>query len=138
MGAIVPLVNSVEDAVEAAKAMRYPPLGGRSGGNFGTGFLGDDYSEHANDEIFLTVQIESASAVENAEAVMAVESIDGCWVGPGDLSTSMGTRLGTEAETAAPRPHCRRCQSRRGRVHFSISAKELVARTLRLTGTALG
>ena len=39
MGVIVPLVNSVEDAEKAVLAARYPPLGGRSGGNFGTGFL---------------------------------------------------------------------------------------------------
>ena len=42
MGVIVPLVNSVEDAENAVLAARYPPLGGRSGGNFGTGFLSDD------------------------------------------------------------------------------------------------
>ena len=48
MGVIVPLVNSVEDAEKAVLAARYPPLGGRSGGNFGTGFLAsdpDDYQE---------------------------------------------------------------------------------------------
>ena len=67
MGVIIPLVNSVEDAEKAVLAARYPPLGGRSGGNFGTGFLAgdpDDYQEHANEEIFLAVQIESAPAVE--------------------------------------------------------------------------
>ena len=98
MGVIVPLVNSVEDAEKAVLAARYPPLGGRSGGNFGTGFLSlddpDDYQERANEEIFLAVQIESAPAVESAEAIMAVEGIDGCWIGPGDLSASMGRRRG--------------------------------------------
>ena len=86
MGVIVPLVNSVEDAEKAVLAARYPPLGGRSGGNFGTGFLSDDpddYQERANEEIFLAVQIESAPAVESAEGIMAVEGIDGCWIGPG-------------------------------------------------------
>ena len=106
MGVIVPLVNSVEDAEKAVLAARYPPLGGRSGGNFGTGFLSDDpddYQERANEEIFLAVQIESAPAVESAEAIMSVEGIDGCWIGPGDLSASMGTTPGTPEHTAAIR-----------------------------------
>ena len=80
MGVIVPLVNSVEDAEKAVLAARYPPLGGRSGGNFGTGFLSadpGDYQERANEEIFLAVQIESAPAVESAEAIMAVEASTG-------------------------------------------------------------
>lgn len=106
MGVIIPLVNSVEDAEKAAHATRYPPLGGRSGGNFGTGFLSDDpddYQDRANEEIFLAVQIESAPAVESAEAILAVEGIDGCWIGPGDLSASMGTTPGTPEHTAAIR-----------------------------------
>ena len=45
MGVIIPLVNSVEDAEKAVLAARYPPLGGRSGGNFGTGFLSADPDE---------------------------------------------------------------------------------------------
>ena len=46
MGVIIPLVNSVEDAEKAVLAARYPPLGGRSGGNFGTGFLADDPDDY--------------------------------------------------------------------------------------------
>lgn len=110
MGVIVPLVNSVEDAANAVHATRYPPLGGRSGGNFGTGFLGDDYSERANDEIFLAVQIESAPAVERAEDIMAVEGVDACWIGPHDLSASMGTAPGTDEHTAAIRAVIAACR----------------------------
>ena len=113
MGVIVPLVNSVEDAEKAVHAARYPPLGGRSGGNFGTGFLADDpdeYQQHANEEIFLGVQIESAPAVESAEAIMAVDGIDGCWIGPGDLSASMGTTPGTDEHTAAIRSVIAACR----------------------------
>ena len=110
MGVIVPLVNSVEDAANAVHATRYPPLGGRSGGNFGTGFLGDDYSERANEEIFLAVQIESAPAVERAEDIMAVEGVDACWIGPHDLSASMGTAPGTDEHTAAIRSVIAACR----------------------------
>jgi len=91
LGIVVPMVHNAELAKEAAFAMRYPPHGGRSGGAYGVGFHGgDDYMSWADDELFLAVQIESAEGLENAEEIMAVEGVDGCWVGPGDLGFSMG------------------------------------------------
>ena len=95
LGIVVPMVNSVEEAEEAARAVRYPPRGGRSGGAFGTGFHGADYMERIDDEVFLAVQIETAQAVESAEGIMSVEGVDGCWIGPGDLRFSMGVDLDT-------------------------------------------
>lgn len=95
MGIVVPMVNSVEEAKEAARAVRYPPIGGRSMGPFGTRFLGDDYAQQINNEVFLAIQIESKIAAEHAEEILAVEGVDGCWVGPGDLSLSMGVNLNT-------------------------------------------
>lgn len=97
MGIVVPMVNSVEEAQAAADAVRYPPIGGRSGGAFGAGFLGGDYMQWANDEIFLAVQIETVHAAQIAEQILAVDGIDGCWVGPGDLSMSMGVDLSDPA-----------------------------------------
>lgn len=93
MGIVVPMVNSVEEAEAAVEAVRYPPLGGRSGGAFGTGYLGDGYMQWANDEIFLAIQLETVRAAEIAEDILSVEGIDGCWIGPGDLSMSMGVDL---------------------------------------------
>ena len=95
MGIIVPMVNTVEEAEAAAYAVRYPPKGGRSGGPFGTGFLGPDYMDWANDEVYLGIQIETVQAARDAEKIMAVEGIDGCWIGPGDLRLSMGVDLST-------------------------------------------
>ena len=95
MGIVVPMVNNAEEAEAAVFATRYPPLGGRSIGPFGTGFLGDDYDDWANDQIFLAVQIETDEGARNAEEIMAVEGIDGCWIGPGDLSRYMGLDLNT-------------------------------------------
>ena len=94
LGIVVPMVNSVEEAEAAAHATRFPPRGGRSGGAFGAGFHGDDYMSWIDDQVFLAVQIETKQAVERAEAIMAVDGIDGCWVGPGDLRFSMGVDLG--------------------------------------------
>ena len=105
LGVIVPLVNSAEEARAAAQAARYPPRGGRSWGPFLASHLGPGYGDWADDEIFLAVQIESAQAVEQAEAIMAVDGVDGCWVGPKDLARSMGVDVsspaGRQAHTAA-------------------------------------
>ncbi len=90
MGIIVPMVDTVEQARAVAAACRYPPVGARS---FGAGralAYGDDYTDWIGDQLFVAVQIESAAAVENAEAIMAVPGIDGCMVGPQDLALSMG------------------------------------------------
>ena len=95
LGVVVPMVNSAEEAERAAFAARYRPRGGRSDGPFGTGFLGPDYMDRINDEVFLAVQIETVEAVENAAETMGVEGIDGCWIGPGDLSLSLGVDAAT-------------------------------------------
>lgn|GEM_PF-2504356 len=90
LGIVVPMVHTVEDARAAAAACRFPPVGTRSWGWAHASIYGDDYPNWINEQIFLAVQIESAQAVENAEAIMAVPGVDGCWVGPADLALSMG------------------------------------------------
>ena len=95
LGIVVPMVNSAEEAQAAAYAARYPPRGGRSAGPFGAGFYGADYARQVDDEVFLAVQIETAQAVHRAEDILAVEGVDGCWVGPGDLANTMGVDLNT-------------------------------------------
>ena len=103
LGVIVPMVDSREEAAAVAHAVRYPPRGGRSIGPTGTRIHGDDYVARVNDEIFLAVQIESWAAVENAEAILSVDGVDGCWIGPGDLSLSMGIDLSTAEGARAHR-----------------------------------
>ena len=101
LGVIVPMVNSAQDARAAAYAMRYPPRGGRSMGLVGVGFMLSDYAQWANDQLFLAVQIETKEAVQHAEEILAVEGVDGCWVGPADLALSMGIDLNTPEGRAA-------------------------------------
>ena len=105
LGVVVPMVNSAEEAQAAAFAARYPPRGGRSGGAFGVASYGSNYDSWADDEIFLAVQIETVEGLNNAEAILSVEGIDGTWIGPGDLGKSMGvdrsTPEGQEAHTTA-------------------------------------
>lgn len=90
MGIIVPMVDTPEDAKRAVEACRLPPVGKRSWGWGGALQYGADYPDWINDQIFVAVQIESITAVENAEAIMAVDGVDGCWAGPADMALSMG------------------------------------------------
>jgi 4-hydroxy-2-oxoheptanedioate aldolase len=90
MGIIVPMVNSAGDAEAAVDACRLPPVGRRSWGWGGAVRYGSDYPDWINDQIFVAVQLESITAVENAEEIMAVEGVDGCWAGPADMALSMG------------------------------------------------
>ncbi len=90
LGIIIPMVDTVEQAREAALACRYPPAGGRSFGHGRALAYGDDYTDWINEQLFVAVQIESAAAVESAEAILAVPGIDGCMVGPQDLALSLG------------------------------------------------
>ncbi|MFW6075875.1 MAG: HpcH/HpaI aldolase family protein [Chloroflexota bacterium] len=90
MGIVVPMVESPEDAQRAVDAVRLPPKGKRSWGWGGAIRYGGDYPDWIDDQIFLAVQLESITAVENAEAIMSVDGVDGCWAGPADMALSMG------------------------------------------------
>ena len=93
-GLIVPMVNSATEAEDVVRAARYAPHGDRSRGGtraqlaFGTDAI--TYGRRADDEILLLVQIETLEAVDAADAIMAVPGVDGFFLGPNDLSTSMG------------------------------------------------
>ena len=90
MGIVIPMVNTADDAKRAADACRFPPIGHRSWGWGRARAYGSDYSDWIDDQIFVAVQIETKQAVENAEAIIATPGVDGCWVGPSDLSLSLG------------------------------------------------
>lgn len=92
-GLLVPLVNSREDAVKAVQAAKYPPVGIRGVGprrasNYYRSF--QDYLARANEEIMVVVQIEHPKAVENIDNILSVEGLDAVYIGPADLTASMG------------------------------------------------
>lgn len=101
LGIIVPMVNSPAEASAAAYAMRYAPRGGRSTADNLALNLGLDYHAWANDEVFLSVQIETAQGLANVDAIMAVDGVDSCLVGPADLALSLGVAQGSPEHTAA-------------------------------------
>ncbi len=93
MGVIVPLVNTPEEAERAVRAAKYPPAGVRGfafhrGNDWGVDFT--DYAAQANNQIAVVVMIESKQAVENIDAILAVEGVDGVFIGPYDMSGSYG------------------------------------------------
>lgn len=90
---IVPFVQNAEEAGRAVAATRYPPKGirGVAGGARGSGFgVYDDYLATAHREIALVVQAETADAVGQIRQIAAVDGVDGVFIGPADLSASMG------------------------------------------------
>ncbi|MCR8913919.1 4-hydroxy-2-oxoheptanedioate aldolase [Marinobacter panjinensis] len=91
---LVPMVEDAEQAKQLVKAVRYPPDGIRG---LGTSLARaarwnqiPGYLKKANDEICLIVQVETASAMENLDEILAIEGVDGVFIGPSDLSASMG------------------------------------------------
>jgi len=95
-GIVVPMVNSVNDAVRAVTATRYPPLGTRGVGLARAQQYGISFKKHlkwqANMDTgpVVIVQIEHIDAVENLNDILNVEGVDAFIIGPYDLSCSMG------------------------------------------------
>jgi len=92
-GVIVPMVNSAKDAEKAVKAVKYPPVGSRGVGLAraqGYGFDFDEYAATINEESIVIVQIEHIDAVNSLDSILSVKGVDGCIIGPYDLSGSLG------------------------------------------------
>lgn len=90
-GLICPMIDTAEDTAAFVRACHYPPEGIRSYGPIRAGRLAPgDYFREANEEVLAFAMIETASAAENLEAIAAVPGLSGLFVGPYDLSVSLG------------------------------------------------
>jgi 4-hydroxy-2-oxoheptanedioate aldolase len=90
---LVPYVSTPEEAAAAVSYTRYPPVGVRGvAGTTRASRFGrvKDYATRANEEICLLVQLETQRALDNLEAICAVEGVDGVFIGPADLHASLG------------------------------------------------
>ena len=92
-GVVAPLVRTREDVMTLVNATKYPPTGLRGVGfcranNYGMRL--SDECEKANDEILLVLQIEHIEAVDNIDDILSVPGVDAVFIGPYDLSASMG------------------------------------------------
>jgi len=101
-GLIVPMVSTAAQAKSLVSASYFPPKGARGLGSpyamatyatAGSAPSLKDYLFEANDNILIAVQIETAEGVENVEAIAAVEGVHMLFVGPFDLSNSLGVPL---------------------------------------------
>lgn len=89
-GTIAPVVNNVEEAKRVVRASRYVPVGQRSFGPTRAGMMVGGWDPVELAKTVSLVQIESAEALENVEDIMALEGLDGVWIGPTDLALSLG------------------------------------------------
>jgi 4-hydroxy-2-oxoheptanedioate aldolase len=92
-GIMVPQVNTPEEAKAVVAACRYPPHGirGAAGGTRAAAYGFDmGYYDRAADDLIIVVQIENPQGVENAAAIAAVDGVDVVFIGPRDLSASIG------------------------------------------------
>jgi 4-hydroxy-2-oxoheptanedioate aldolase len=98
---LVPYVSTPEEARSAVAYTRYPPAGvrGVAGTTRATRFgRVPGYAKKAHEELCVLVQVETKQALDNIEAICAVEGVDGVFIGPADLHAS----LGYTGETANP------------------------------------
>jgi 4-hydroxy-2-oxoheptanedioate aldolase len=90
-GIVCPMINSQEECERFVGACRYAPVGYRSYGPARAVFsAGSDYAAHANDEILAFAMIETRQAIDNLDAILSVPGLDAIYVGPNDLSISLG------------------------------------------------
>lgn len=92
-GIIVPSVNSLKEAKSAVQAVKYPPEGKRGVGlaraqSYGFGF--EEYKDVGTKNIKLILQIEHINAIDELDQIIALSGVDGTFIGPYDLSGSMG------------------------------------------------
>jgi len=124
---VVPMVNTREEARQVVEHGKFPPLGNRGfnmssrGVRYGVEPIVEAFQK-ANDSIHLFAQVESMEAVANLEAICTVKGLAGIFIGPGDLSISMGKpgRL-TDPEVIQTAADCIQCARELGK-HAGIMA----------------
>jgi 4-hydroxy-2-oxoheptanedioate aldolase len=97
MGVVIPMVNSAAEAREAVRACRYFPKGARSWGPTRAAiYAGSDYYPNADDEVACIPMIETTEALAQLDDILSVDGIDCAYVGPSDLSVTLGLPPGPD------------------------------------------
>ena len=92
-GVIAPMVNTADDAARLVAWTHYAPQGTRSFGPVRALLYGGaDYPTHANQTVVAFAMIETAQALDNLDAILAVEGLDAIYIGPSDLSLALGCK----------------------------------------------
>ena len=99
LGVIAPMIEGPEDAANFVAMCRYPPDGARSFGPIRARIAhGDDYAKSANREILPIAMIETRSALDQLDDILAVPGLGAIYIGPADLSLSLGFPPGFDRE----------------------------------------
>ena len=103
-GVMVPMVESADEARELVSATRYPPEGKRGiaagrAADYGLHF--EEYVRNADGSILTVVQIETETGLANVDEIAAVDGVDALFVGPADLSGSLGVFAQWESDRLA-------------------------------------
>jgi 4-hydroxy-2-oxoheptanedioate aldolase len=139
-GVIVPMVNSRAEAEAAAAACRYPPRGIRSFGPVrAVYYAGLDYFAYAHQEVCCIPQIETTTALENLDDILSVDGVDAAYIGPMDLSISLGLppQMDSEVEAYAEARQrileaCRRHNVAAGINSTAVTAPKRIAEGFRM------
>lgn len=145
-GIIAPRVDDAEQAAAIISAAKYPPAGRRGvglGRAHGFGLRFTEYLGRANGEILVILQAESRAAVENIDAIITVPGVDAIFIGPYDLSASLGCtgEVDSPSVTAAVdrvMGACRRAKKRVGYFSGNVAGVQQAIRkgaTLPVVGT---
>jgi 2-keto-3-deoxy-L-rhamnonate aldolase RhmA len=102
-GVHIPAVNTSDQARDAVSLCKYAPLGHRGlafvrAGSYGMKGKLSDYCRRANEEVLVIVHIEELAAIDNLDKLLEVENVDVYYLGPTDLSNSLGLPGGTSPE----------------------------------------
>lgn len=102
-GVICPMINTRAQCEAFVSTCRYAPRGTRSFGPIRASLYGGaDYWKHANDHILALAMIETREALDNLDDILAVEELDGIYIGPADLSLSFGIDVEPSAGLSHP------------------------------------
>tara|TARA_B110000037_G_scaffold41958_2_gene51815 strand:- start:1519 stop:2277 length:759 start_codon:yes stop_codon:yes gene_type:complete len=97
LGIICPMINTPQDATNFVGATKYAPVGHRSSGPTRAMMVhGPEYHNESNDNIISLAMIETIEALDNVEKIAATEGLTGIYIGPSDLSISMGYKPGLD------------------------------------------
>ncbi|MGD9705600.1 MAG: HpcH/HpaI aldolase/citrate lyase family protein [Acidimicrobiia bacterium] len=99
-GVIVPMVNSAAEAEAVVRACRYAPAGSRSWGPSVTGMRHSDYFAWARDNVAVIPMIETVEALGRLDEILSTPGVDAIYVGPADLSVSLGLPPGNNDDRA--------------------------------------
>ncbi len=137
LGVQVPHVNTAADARRTVEAARFHPLGRRGlaaatrPAGYGYGVSMDGYVEEANREVLVCVQLEELEALRNLDEILRVEGVDVFFLGPSDLSQSLGLPgQGGAPEVQAAMARAFAAIVAAGRVAGSAGSAEAIARYL--------